>query len=162
MEHIQREIEDERRSGLKDISHFTAVGSLGCLGVPPGLTSSGHDWPAIGRVNTPPHIVHTNFDDLLQGLTDKAFASQIPPVAMWTLDRPKVRTLREREIEWRRTHPEVLKQFENKWVALEGQRIIAHGDDPADVIKSARAQGVKRPYVFFVEQKKENVITFGL
>jgi predicted RNase H-like HicB family nuclease len=72
------------------------------------------------------------------------------------------RGLRERELEWRRTHPETLGQFENEWVVLEGEEIIAHGFDAAKVIEEARAKGIKIPYVFFVEPKNENVITIGL
>jgi predicted RNase H-like HicB family nuclease len=69
---------------------------------------------------------------------------------------------RERELEWRRTHAETLRQFENEWVVLQGDEIIAHGSDAARVIQEARARGIKRPYVFFVEQMNENVITIGL
>ena len=163
MEHIQREIEDERRSRLNNISHLTGVGSLGCWGVPAGLTSSGHGLFPIGGVNAPPRtvVVHMNFDDFIQRLTNENFAPQIPTGAMRSVDRSKVRTLRQQEIEWRRAHPEVLQRFENKWVALEGQEIIAHGEDAADVIKVARARGIKKPYVFFVEPKDENVIMYG-
>jgi len=163
MEHIQREIEDERRSGLMYIAH-TGVGSLGSWGVPPGLTSSGHNWfPVAGANMSPPRLLHVNFDELLQGLTEKAVASsQSAAAPARAVERVNVRTLREREVEWRRTHPEILKQFENEWVALEGEKIIAHGPDAADVIKAARAEGIRKPYVFFVEPKDENVIMYGL
>lgn len=73
-----------------------------------------------------------------------------------------VRGLRERELEWRRTHTETLRQFENEWVVLEVEDVIAHGFDAAKVIEEARAKGIKIPYVFFVEPKNENVITIGL
>ena len=76
--------------------------------------------------------------------------------------RSSARGLRERELEWRRTHPETLRQFENEWVVLEGEEIIAHGSDAAQVIDEARAKEIKIPYVFFVEQKNENVIAIGL
>lgn len=71
-------------------------------------------------------------------------------------------SLRERELEWRRTHANTLRHFENEWVVLEVGDIIAHGVDAAKVIEEARAKGIKRPYVFFVEPKNENVITIGL
>ncbi len=70
--------------------------------------------------------------------------------------------LRERELEWRRTHAETLRQFENEWIVLEVDDVIAHGVDAVKVIDEARAKGIKRPYVFFVEPKNENVITIGL
>ena len=70
--------------------------------------------------------------------------------------------LRERELEWRRTHGETLRHFENEWVVLEVDEVVAHGVDAAKVIEEARVKGIKRPYVFFVEPKNENVITIGL
>ena len=69
---------------------------------------------------------------------------------------------RERELEWRRTHAEALEQFENEWVVLEGETIIAHGSNAAHVIREARSQGIRTPYVFFVEPEVSNIIRFGL
>jgi hypothetical protein len=50
---------------------------------------------------------------------------------------------RGRELEWRRTHGEVLRAFAGEWVVLEGEEIIAHGDDPIRVVAEARAKGIK-------------------
>ena len=50
-------------------------------------------------------------------------------------------SFRNRELEWRRTHPEILKSFENQWVVLEGEEIIAHGRNPIEVVAKARAEG---------------------
>src|SRR5438132_1363734 len=66
--------------------------------------------------------------------------------------------LRERELEWRRTHATALRQYENQWVVLEGEAIVAHSSDPAQVIREAKVKGIRKPYVFFVERKDENVI----
>jgi hypothetical protein len=151
MDPIQREIEDERRSPPKGVSQFTAAGSLGCWGV-----------PATGIPYFAQPVRQFDFDDWLHGGNTRWFAPPMPARAKRTTDHSRQRTLREREIEWRRNHPEQLREFENQWVALEGEQLIAHGTDPAEVIKKARALGIKRPYVFFVEQKKDNFITFGL
>ena len=70
--------------------------------------------------------------------------------------------LRERELEWWRTHGDTLRHFENEWVVLEVDDVIAHGVDAVKVIEEARAKGIKRPYVFFVEPKNEEVIQIGL
>ena len=70
--------------------------------------------------------------------------------------------LRERELEWRQTHAETLRQFENEWVVLEGEEIIAHGSDAAKVIGEAKFKGVGIPYIFFVEQESDDFVRIGL
>ena len=69
---------------------------------------------------------------------------------------------RERELEWRRTHTETLRQFENEWVVLEGEEIIAHGSDAAKVIGEAKIKGIRTPYIFFVEQESNDFVRIGL
>jgi len=69
---------------------------------------------------------------------------------------------RERELEWRSTHVETLRQFENEWVVLEGEEIIAHGSDAAQVIREAKSRGIKTPYIFFVEQESDDFVRIGL
>jgi len=64
-------------------------------------------------------------------------------------------------LEWRRTHAETLQQFENEWVVLEGEEIIAHGSDAAQVIREAKSRGIKTPYIFFVEQESANFVRIG-
>ncbi len=71
-------------------------------------------------------------------------------------------SFRNRELEWRRTHPEILKSFKNEWVVLEGEEIIAHGPNPIDVVATARAEGIKAPYVFYVESSSEGISKMGL
>jgi hypothetical protein len=69
---------------------------------------------------------------------------------------------RSREIEWRRTHRKELREYEGQWIVLEGGEIISHGDSPADVVRDARARGIRVPYVFLVEDVPENTATLGL
>lgn len=69
---------------------------------------------------------------------------------------------RQRELEWRRTHENVLRQYEDKWVALEIDEIVAHGVDLAEVIREARGKGISRPYVFFVEKRDPDRLFLGL
>ena len=57
---------------------------------------------------------------------------------------------RTRELEWRRTHREVLRNFAGQWVVLEGEEIVAHGKDPQQVVVEARAKGIRVPYIFYV------------
>ena len=73
-----------------------------------------------------------------------------------------VSSFRNLELEWRRTHPEILKSFEDEWVVLEGEEIIAHGSNPIEVVAKARAEGIKTPYVFYVESFSEDISKMGL
>jgi hypothetical protein len=75
---------------------------------------------------------------------------------------PRATGFRERELEWRRTHTRELRALQNQWVVLEGEQIIAHGENPADLIREARSKGVRTPYIFFVEPNDDNIASFGL
>ena len=69
---------------------------------------------------------------------------------------------RARELAWRRAHEDELQAYAGQWVVLEGEQIIAHGEDPAAVVERARSQGVRVPYVFYVEQYRPDVVLMGL
>lgn len=72
------------------------------------------------------------------------------------------RQLREREDAWCRSHPEVLRRFAGEWVVVEGESVVAHGKEPRRVVAQARAQGIRIPYVFFVEEPRPDVVKLGL
>jgi hypothetical protein len=59
-------------------------------------------------------------------------------------------THRQRELEWRRTHLDVLRRLAGHWVVLEGDEIVAHGKDAIRVVARARRKGVTVPFLFFV------------
>lgn len=69
---------------------------------------------------------------------------------------------RSRELKWAQTHKEVLRQFAEQWVVLEGEEIIAHGKDLVRIVREARARGIPVPYVFYVEDVDEEVVRIGL
>jgi len=69
---------------------------------------------------------------------------------------------RSRELEWCRTHAEVLRQFAGQWVVLEGEEIIAHGEEPLQIVAEARAKGIQVPYIFYVEDTDAKVVRMGL
>lgn len=69
---------------------------------------------------------------------------------------------RGREIAWRRSNEETLRALAGQWVVVEGEKLIAHGDDPLTVVQEARARGVHSPYVFYVEAPCGDVATIGL
>ncbi len=57
---------------------------------------------------------------------------------------------RERELTYERTHPDVLLQYAGRWIALEGETVIASSTNLTQTIADARSRGIKIPYVFYV------------
>jgi Family of unknown function (DUF5678) len=55
---------------------------------------------------------------------------------------------RSRENQWLAEHH---REYIGQWVALEGDRLIAHGEDAAEVFDAADASGIERPMVIYVE-----------
>jgi hypothetical protein len=156
----QTEIVDERKRQLKSLER-TGVESIGVLGLSAGLTMSpltqGHNLFA-GYSN-----IQFNFR------YDEIIGREIPPILVTRdtlhpliVERPVASSVRHRELEWRRTHMETLKQFENEWVVLEGEDIIAHGPDATQVIREAKSRGIRMPYIFFVERESDNLVRIGL
>lgn len=142
MDALQREILQER-SRFFDFVQPSIVGSMGGFGLRGGLPPSAKSW-SFGESQLP-----------AAGVIIMQLQARPTP-------RPQVSGFRERELKWRRTHAETLKSLENQWVVLEGEQIVAHGNDPVQVINEAKSKGVNTPYIFFVEQKSENVARIGL
>ena len=71
-------------------------------------------------------------------------------------------SFRQREEAWCRTHQEALLACAGQWVVLEGEEIVVHGDDPVELVTQARNQGIRSPYIFFVEPPQPGVFKIGL
>jgi hypothetical protein len=56
---------------------------------------------------------------------------------------------RSREQQWLAEHSE---EFAGQWVALDGNRLLSHGNNAHEVYEEARRSGVKRPLVVQVEK----------
>ena len=69
---------------------------------------------------------------------------------------------RSREIAWRRLHEPQLRVLQSQWVVVEGEELIAHGEDAAQVVAQARNRGIKVPYVFFVEPIRPKTARLGI
>ena len=61
-----------------------------------------------------------------------------------------IESYRERELAYERTHPDSLLKYSGRWIALEGETVIASGKSLTQTIADARSSGIKSPYVFFV------------
>ena len=70
----------------------------------------------------------------------------------------------EREHAWRRANRELLQtRYVDQWVVLEGEEIVAYGEDAVQVVEDARAKGVAAPYVFYVQPPRPpGVVRIGL
>jgi hypothetical protein len=76
-----------------------------------------------------------------------------PQLSMPFVDegRPATRR-RERERLWRQTHRAELQQFVGQWIVLEGEQVVARGADPVEVVREARAKGIRGPFVHRVQR----------
>jgi len=54
---------------------------------------------------------------------------------------------RERELHFFDTRPELEQQLAGQWVAIDGDKLISHGSDLADVLKRAEGAGHPNPLV---------------
>ena len=176
MDNLQKEIVDERRGQYIKTLEPTTVGSMSTFGLKVGVrTDLGT--PTIVGIDPFPHppIQHAVYPTaseqsrwvttirsqvVLVGFFSDSIQNIQPP--RFDVGHSVTSPFRKQEIEWRRTHAETLKSFENEWVVLEGEKIIAHGDDPVQVIDEARSRGIRTPYIFFVEPKSEGFVNIGL
>jgi hypothetical protein len=46
-------------------------------------------------------------------------------------------------------------KYLNKWVCLEGDELIAVGDDGREVYQTALAKGIKAPFIDYIEEEPE-------
>lgn len=65
--------------------------------------------------------------------------------------RPEIRRVPpidlSREMQWLKEHRH---EYLEQWVALDGDRLIAHGKQAREVYAAARASGLKSPFVEFI------------
>lgn len=55
-----------------------------------------------------------------------------------------------------------LQAYAGEWVVLENGTVIEHGTDLVELVKRARARGIEKPYVHFVEPIEAGVVRIGL
>ena len=69
---------------------------------------------------------------------------------------------RTRELRWRQNNGQLLEALAGQWLVVEGDELIAHGQDPVTLVVAARRRGIQVPFVFFVEPRARDTVKFGL
>ena len=85
-------------------------------------------------------------------------ATEEPPSKAPGLSPPR----RHSELAWRQSHEDHLQAYVGQWVVLEGEEIVAHGEDPTQVIEQATRAGIDTPYIFYVEDVAADIVQMGL
>jgi len=96
--------------------------------------------------------------EISRALTDWPSLQDVLAQARALAPRPStvsVSQFRRSEVEWLVSHWAELKQYENEWVAIEGNRIIAHGPSEVEVDREARSQGIVSPFAIYVPSENE-------
>lgn len=69
---------------------------------------------------------------------------------------------RTRELQWRQNNEQLLEALAGQWLVVEGDEMIAHGQDPVTLVTAARRRGIQVPFIFFVEPRAYDTIKIGL
>jgi hypothetical protein len=99
----------------------------------------------------PGESVKVSIHDL--GKADQGFQAPMAP------DKPSGR---DRERAWCMANQDLLRSYAGQWIVLEGEEIIAHGTNPRQLVETARAKGVRTPFIFHVEDPRPDVVHLGL
>ena len=55
---------------------------------------------------------------------------------------------RSREMDWIEAHR---SEYAGRWVALDGDCLIAHGNDPLTFKEEVRLKGIERPFIVHIQ-----------
>ena len=135
--------------------------ALGWSGASPGHRAAESDETQSSRLEALIHSFLLWQASSSTGLTGGAPEGRLLPF------RPRSQTKsaagsRSRELAWKDRHHDLLQTLAGRWVIVEGDELIAHGQDPAALVSAARRRGIQIPYVFFVEPLAQGVAKIGL
>lgn len=105
---------------------------------------------------------HLELEEAISVPAGESIEIAVPELDPSAGGRPPRSRHRQVEQAWRRAHREVLEGYAGQWVVLEGEEIIAHGEDPARLVEIARQRGIEVPYVFYVDPPRPRVVKIGL
>ena len=62
------------------------------------------------------------------------------------------------ELRWLGKQDKLRKKLAGQWVAVEGERLIAHGPRLKEVLQQSKAQGVEHPFVVCLPEISDEAI----
>lgn len=68
--------------------------------------------------------------------------------------------MREKELRWLQDHQDQLEKLQGKWIAIEGDTLVAEGDSFDAVYENTKKKGIEIPFIFLVPPK-EDVVFVG-
>ncbi|MEW6283875.1 MAG: DUF5678 domain-containing protein [Candidatus Eremiobacterota bacterium] len=78
-------------------------------------------------------------------------------------EEPMADPLREREQAWLRANAQLVAKLAGEWVVLEGETLVTHGPDYAQVREQARRAGIQIPFILRIpESRPPDVYYVGL
>jgi hypothetical protein len=68
----------------------------------------------------------------------------------------------DQDMRWVHDHLDELREYQGMWVAVVGCRVVAAGDDIAQILSEVEAQGLSDPFVTRIPADRErNAIFIG-
>lgn len=67
-----------------------------------------------------------------------------------TIDPVDLQVARERELRFLAAHPDLEQRFPGEWIAVDGEAVVANGDDLAGVLQRAEDAGHPDPFILSV------------
>ncbi len=55
-----------------------------------------------------------------------------------------------------------LRDYGGQWVVIQDGAVVAHGPTLGDLVRAARARGIRHPFVHFVEPIRDGIAQMGL
>ncbi len=65
------------------------------------------------------------------------------------------KTPRERELDWMEKNKAELEQLKGKWLAIEGEELVASSFNILNVIEETKRRGISVPFLIYVPEEMQ-------
>jgi len=65
--------------------------------------------------------------------------------------------MRESELQWLKDHADEVRRLQERWIAVEADKLIAEGDTFEAVYETTKKKGVQIPFIFLVPPEDDAV-----
>lgn len=69
----------------------------------------------------------------------------------------RLSSFRKQEMDWLEAHKNEFKEYENCWLAIDGDRLVAYGPKLSQVVAEAKRKGVNNPLTVFVPLEEKGI-----